>query len=172
MDPVTELEEPFESPELPGESPFPVYVVGGWDGPRYVAFHAHRHGRLREVTLGHGTRWSAQPWVEVTSFEPDSVRNHPDELAKAASEHLEGLVNDFRVRGLRQEPTGERSLDHLECIVAGQRVEYVSALSDRGITVGALITPDSRGVLVAWTGSTPPASLEPTHDLEPYREDR
>lgn len=153
------------------ETPFPVAVLSDWDGPRYVAFEKIRQGQLREVTLGHGTRWSPGPWCEVTSLDPnDALRNAGAEVSTIAAFRLDALVNDFQVRNLPLPRRGDSEIEMETFFVDGSLCELHLLEHRAGIHVAGLKHRE-RALVVAWADpeeTARVADLTWTTDLTAY----
>lgn len=155
MDPVGPgvLGDPADEPgvPLPDRTPFPVFAIEGWRGSRYLAFHRIRDGRLREVTLGHGVRWSTN-WFEVTSFAPaETIRNEHQELTKVATHRLEGTINDYEVRRLHLPYPNEGALDLPQgCVVDGVWCAFDAVVVQLAVQSASLVTPAGRGIVLTW----------------------
>lgn len=149
-------------------------VPRDWDGPRYVAFEKVRQSRLREITLGHGTRWSSGPWCEVTSLDPkDPLRNEGAEISTIAAFRLDGLVNDFKVRHLPLPRQSHPRIESETFFVDGTLCELHLLEHQAGIHVAGLRHRE-RGVIVAWAdpeGTARVADLTWTTDLGAYATD-
>jgi hypothetical protein len=142
-------------------------------GPRVLERESWTSMMRKEIALGHGLRWTGEPWIEVGTFQPNSrnALSTSDNLAKSVSTRLEGEVEDLAgrlvsgIRGQRfvEEPPMRITIDGVPIDVVTRRCGPLAA--------AGFHTVENALVIVATCEVRPIIPIDLTHicDLEPYR---
>ena len=140
---------------VPERMSFAAYgLAAKWQGQRFLDEFSFEGEDLGEVTLSHGLRWSSQPWLGVTTYNPASFRSeNADSLGvNFLRDQIERELGDQEVYRLRGSLSRSEGADVAQVVLDGHPVsaEVVRKESVAGCSFRA---PTGSLVVMTWTGT-------------------
>lgn len=161
--------------EIPTRPPFVAYGLGdSFAGPRILERWSRRGTVAKEIALGHGHRWSDQPWLEVATVNPVLVPEfYPQQMwDRRVRSRLESEREELTGRRLwhRTSGSGTEDADAVRVKVStGELLEF--PLQHLGpLSCGAAASTEGALIVITWLGpwSTQGLDLKRVETLEPY----
>ena len=161
--------------DLSTSPPFVTYGLGdAYAGPGVLERWSRRGSVALEIALGHGLRWSDEPWLEVATLNPALVPEfYPQQVwSRRVRARLESEQDELIGRHLWDRRV-EQPVDHTHVarvkVSGGEHLEF--PLQHLGpLSCGATMSSEGALIIMTWVGRwhSDDLELQRIQLLEPY----